>query len=479
MQWQHKWAAPVLVMVTLLGLLVPLDPKSAQAAGASLLISPAQGQYSVDSTFEVSILVNTGGQSINAVEALLSFPADKLQVVNPAVSKSFIEIWTGGPSFSNTSGRLTFQGGIPSPGVTTSSGVISTIQFRAKSAGRATIKFLDGSKILANDGQGTNILTSKSQATFDIKLAPPSGPIVTSPTHDDQNKWYRNKSVTFQWEAPEGATDYSYVLDTSPSTIPNAVSNTTATELSTEVDGDGIWYFHLRAKNAASWGGTTHFSVKIDATAPAGFTPQIDQKTFAENNRQLVTFTTTDAASGIDHYEIRLITDGGSGEATSFFTEAQSPYQLPNLPKGKYSLIVRAFDAAGNYTDGIIELNVVAGGAALAVGRPIFGNPVVSNIVISLLALILLYLLFLWLRHRQRNRGMRHLQTDLVNLKQLVAERQTELSDLVNLENSAAVELQQIANQTPTVMTDVAPPVPPAASTERDNPGQFPPAQQL
>ncbi len=485
MQWRSRWAAPVLVVVTLLGLFVPPVPQKARAAGASLLISPAQGQYFVDSTFEVSVLVNTGGQSINAVEALLSFPADKLQVVNPTVSRSFIEIWTAGPSFSNTEGRLTFQGGIPSPGITTSAGVISTIQFRARSSGRATIKFLEGSKLLANDGAGTNILTSKSQATFDIQLSPPAGPVVTSPSHGDQNKWYRNKSATFLWEAPSGATDYSYVIDTNPSTIPEATSNTTATELTTELKGDGVWYFHLRAKNTASWGGTTHYSVKIDATAPAGFSPNLDRKTFAEHTRQLLTFTTTDATSGIDHYEIRLVDNSDSGQATSFFTEAQSPYQLPDLSKGNYTLIVRAFDAAGNTADGTADLRVLAGGAGLLFGRPLIDNPVVSNIIISLLALILLYLAYLWLRHSRRNRGMRHLQTDLVNLKQLVAERQTELTDLVSLESTTAAELQELADTTPVVKPGpTQPPQPPAvtaapaeASAERFDAGQGLPGQ--
>lgn len=434
-------------MATLLGCLVPNGVT--RAAGASLFISPSQGQYEVNGTFQLSLMLNTGGQAVNTVNAQVTFPADKLQVVNPTVSESFIQVWTSGPSFSNTNGTLNFQGGLPTPGINTSAGVISTIQFRAKSAGKATIAFTDESKVLANDGAGTNILTSKSSATLTINLAAPAGPKISSPTHEDQNKWYKSRSVILQWETSGNEKEFSYLLDTVASSIPEPKTNSTALEHSQTVEADGIWYFHLRAKNSGGWGGTSHYSLKIDGTGPAAFTPILERRSFAESSHELVTFTTTDATSGIDHYEIRIVSRNNPEDATSFFTEQQSPYQLPTLPTGDYTLIVRAVDAAGNATDGTADFSVVDGAAALAVGQPLFGNPLVTNVLLVLMGLLLLIFFTYWLHHRHQDKSLSRLRSELIGLRTNVAERQNELHGLADLQQRSTAELQSLTAPTP------------------------------
>ena len=102
----------------LFGVAVIIFPaKSANAAGSSFYLSPATGNYIVGSTFTVTIYLNTSGQSVNAIEADLQFPAQKLQVVSPSSGVSLIQIWTDQPSYSNSNGTLTFQGAIPNPGI--------------------------------------------------------------------------------------------------------------------------------------------------------------------------------------------------------------------------------------------------------------------------------------------------------------------------------------------------------------------------
>jgi len=337
----------------------------AHAAGATLSFSPNQGEYLVDNTFDLSLIVNTGGEAINAVEAFITFPADKLQVVSPSVSNSFITVWVAGPSFSNTEGKLTFQGGLPTPGVTTSAGIISTVKFRARGAGKATLKYQDGSRVLANDGNGTNILTTTAQATLDIKLPTPAGPIVSSPTHEDPNRWYNNRTAIFNWGPVAGSTEYSYVFDTSPTTTPDETAEGSAVQLTQTADSGGRWFFHIRARNSAGWSGTTHFQLKIDSSPPAGFAIELEPKNPTETTRGLLKFLTTDDLSGVDHYEVKIIRRTEEKASTSaFFVEATSPYQLPLLEKGDYTVIVRAIDGAGNYTDSELKFQVVSTGVA-------------------------------------------------------------------------------------------------------------------
>ncbi|MCK5466448.1 hypothetical protein KAI56_03065, partial [Candidatus Parcubacteria bacterium] len=187
-----------------------------QASGASLYLSPNGGTFYIGSTFDISILLNTSGNSINAIKADLRFDPKKLQVVNPATGKSFVSVWAVPPFYSNTEGKVSFQGGIPSPGIRTSSGSVLTITFRAIKPGETTISLLDSSKVLLDDGKGTNILNSLGNGKYIISLPLPEGPIVSSSTHPDQNKWYKNNNVAFSWNKEDVTSDFSYVLDTNP-----------------------------------------------------------------------------------------------------------------------------------------------------------------------------------------------------------------------------------------------------------------------
>ena len=65
--------------------------------GASLYLGPVTGSFAVGDTFTVSLYLNTGGQPVNAVEADLAFPPNKLQVVSPTTGSSFIKIWVNQP----------------------------------------------------------------------------------------------------------------------------------------------------------------------------------------------------------------------------------------------------------------------------------------------------------------------------------------------------------------------------------------------
>jgi len=362
---------------------------SVAAAGASLKISPTAGVYEVGGLLDVSFVLDTGGEAVNAVNADIIFPPDKLQVVNPAATTSFISIWVTTPTYSNTDGTIKFQGGLPNPGIKTSAGVISTVTFRVKSSGRASLKFAPTSQVLRNDGQGTNILTSTGTAEFTLKTPPPNGPAVTSPSHSDPNTWYNNPQVQLSWEPVEGAQGYSYEFNQSARTIPDETIDATKTAVSVKADSDGVWYFHIRAKTAEAWGGVTTYIVQIDATPPAAFTPKLDRDIITIEESNTLRFLTTDGASGIDHYEVRQVTlSGNDQQSNTLFVEASSPYIIPKLGAGEYEFIVRAFDRAGNVTEGSAQMQVVAGGLPLYARVPFLRNPAVANGVLIFLVLV-------------------------------------------------------------------------------------------
>lgn len=398
-----RFASAAIIVVVLLGL-----PGTTRAAGASLKISPATGSYEVGGLIDVSFIVDTGDQAINAVQADILFPADKLQVVNPVASTSFISLWVTAPTYSNTDGTIHFQGGLPTPGIKTSGGVISTVSFRVKAAGKATLRYASTSRVLLNDGAGTNILTSSGSAEYTLKIPPPAGPIVSSPTHPESNSWFNNPQVQYQWDVVDGAVGYSYIFDQSSKTVPDDVIDTSATAAGVKATSDGVWYFHIRAKNE-TWGGVTSVPVQIDTTPPAAFVPKFDKPTATIEDVPTLRFVTSDAASGIDHYEVKqIISDNTAAQINSLFIEVASPYSLNKLPAGKYDYIVRAFDRSGNNTEATAKLNVVAKGLPFYASVPFLSNPAIANIALIALAILAIILLISLILRRFRIRSTFH-----------------------------------------------------------------------
>jgi hypothetical protein len=427
----------ILLAVFLFGLL--LTGTSNAATTAALFFTPNQGEYAVDSTFDVSLMLNTGDQAINAVEIGVTFPADKLQVVSPVAGSSFVSFWIAGPSYSNSSGTITLQGGLPTPGIKTSAGVISTVKFRAKSAGKAVIRYQATSRVLANDGSGSAIPITSSQAVVTIKNSAPTGPVVFSTTHEDQSRWYPNNTFSAQWEG--GGTEYSYTIDQFPNTLPDEQSEGPQTELTKSVNEDGQWYLHIRSKNVDTWGSPTHFGFKIDTSSPASFVITGDKLSFGKDERPVFSFLTTDGGSGVDHYEVRVISkDSTSSEATTYI-EATSPYQLPKLVKGNYQFYVRAFDVAGNVREESLQFSV--GLAGVASGKLLNSNPLVINIAIITAIFLLLILALLAFRAIGAKRRAKHVEREIAALRQEIATRRQELEQL-------QVVYQQ-ATQPPTV----------------------------
>ena len=142
------------------------------ASAAGLYFSPSQGTFYKNENFSVSILVNSE-EAINAVQGVMSFPTEYFEVVSvKSNTNSIIDLWVRKPSFSNASphGNVQFEGVVLNPGFVGSSGRVMEVVFRVKNEGLAGLDFSD-SAILANDGLGTNILTSNASANF--SLLPP------------------------------------------------------------------------------------------------------------------------------------------------------------------------------------------------------------------------------------------------------------------------------------------------------------------
>jgi hypothetical protein len=151
---------------------------------ATLELSSGQ-KYSVGQVFSMAVLLATeGSESANAVSATVTFPNDKLQIISISKSNSIIDLWTREPSTSNAQGTAVFEGVKLNPGYAGSAGRIVTLTFKVLQPGSATLVF-QNPRILANDGQGTDILSRTQGVTLQLVEAVPEPvkpqPVVEQP----------------------------------------------------------------------------------------------------------------------------------------------------------------------------------------------------------------------------------------------------------------------------------------------------------
>lgn len=345
----------------LLFLLLGFVPVAVDAA--TLYFSPSSGSHAVGDTFSVNVYVSSADQAMNAASGVISFPSDKLEAVSLSKSGSIFSLWVQDPSFSNSAGTVNFEGIVLNPGFIGASGKILSINFRIKAAGTAPTTFSSGS-VLANDGKGTNILSGLSSANFSLGItgsaAPkitvpseisgtPAAPEIRSSTHPDSNKWYAIKDAKFTWDVPKDTTGVRLLVGKIPQAVPTVLYAPPINSKEVGDLADGTFYFHVQLRNAQGWGGISHFRFQIDTKAPEPFTIKFVDGKETYNPRPTALFDTTDSLSGIDYYKIKV----GEGDFFSLSgTEVvkENPYTLSLQSPGKRTILVQAYDRAGNYT---------------------------------------------------------------------------------------------------------------------------------
>ncbi len=334
------------------------------ANAATLYFSPSSGSYTVGQTITVGIYVSSADQAMNASQAIVSFPAEKLNVQSISRTGSIFTLWVQDPTYSNADGVIQFAGIVPNPGFIGQSGKILSVTFKAMQAGEARLSLSKGS-VLANDGLGTQILTNASDAVFSIYpktteptapesitpteiIGAPLAPIITSPTHPNPDKWYSNSNPKFMWLVPADITAVRILYNKIPNVQPSVIYTPVINEKQLNDIKDEIWYFHVQFKNSYGWGAISHFRFQIDTEPPMPFLIKFVDGNETDNPQPAVAFKTTDSLSGVDYYKVKI------GEGDFFMVPADiiesGPYTLPLQNPGKKTILVQAFDKANNYS---------------------------------------------------------------------------------------------------------------------------------
>lgn len=338
---------------------------------ATLGLSPNTGVYSTGSTFTVRVVVNTDGKSVNAAEGTLLFNPRELTVVSVNRNSSIFNLWVTEPTFSNTAGTITFSGGLPS-GYSGTAGTIMNVTFKTAGAGTARVTFKSGS-VLANDGKGTNILTAMNGGSYTIQaqaatpepevieyVAPantPAAPQVSSETHTDPSLWYQKNEAILSWSLPAGVTAVRTLLDENPTTIPTKLYDDPIKTITLSDLPEGISYFHVQFKNSEGWGKVTHYRLAVDTEKPVKI--EIVQKEGVDkaDPNQVLSVAVEDVTSKVKFFKVKV----DAAEPFEFVdATASGTITLPTLDPGYHSVVIEAFDEAGNSIVGTYAFTIQA-----------------------------------------------------------------------------------------------------------------------
>lgn len=141
----------------------PTDPETSFS-----LVGPDEPQPGEE--FEVKLYVRSDIDEANLFQAKMKFPANLVDVTGIKTDNGFIKNWVEN-FYDNNTGEISLAGGVPAPGFQTKFGgesaLMSTIVFKAKAKGEATIAFTNESQILRNT-DNTNILNIKRDLSINI-----------------------------------------------------------------------------------------------------------------------------------------------------------------------------------------------------------------------------------------------------------------------------------------------------------------------
>lgn len=331
-----------------------------KASAASFYFSPETGIYSVGDVISADIMLDSGGEPVNAAEGILNFNKEELEVVKITKDSSIFRLWTQEPDFSNLNGVISFAGGT-TENFEGSGGNVFSISFRVKSSSESSLVNFSSAAILAADGKGSNIITTMRSAAYTLvpKISAPKAdsavlsqgvPVfaqISSDTHPDQDRWYSDNNPHFSWPVLPDILTTRMGFDAVSDSLPGVLYNEALFEKNIGSVDNGIWYFHIQQKNKNGWGQVSTFKVNVDNGRPTDLFIEIYQRYNITDPKPKFFFNVSDAISQINYFEVFI----DNNKVHAWYPVAPPYiYEAPVLTPGDHIIIAKAYDGAGNFT---------------------------------------------------------------------------------------------------------------------------------
>lgn len=343
---------------------VPASNQLAQVVqSATLALSPSSTSVSVNNTFTVNIVLNTGGQDAYGADVnRLRFNPSVLQVVDSNSGTAGVQIAPGNlmaltivNSVDNTAGSIQFSQ-LANPGSTfNGSGTLATVTFRAVSAGtsNATFDFTSGNGTDTNvAGLGGDLLSSVGSASYTGIALDTTAPVVSAVSASSVTQ----TGATVTWttnESSDSQVEYGSSVSYGNSTTLNTSMVTSHSVALSGLSGGVTYHYRVKSKDAAgnlttSADNTFTTVTPPDTTAPsAPGTPTLSVVSSSQIN---LSWTASTDTVGVTGYRVERCS--GSTTCSSYSqiaTPTTNSYSNTGLSASTiYRYQVRAVDAAGN-----------------------------------------------------------------------------------------------------------------------------------
>ena len=338
------------------------NPPSYTIYNSTLHLYPEQDIFDRSFQQKISIKLDSGGEPINTARVVLNYDPRLAAVTDIVTTNSFChpDMFLE-KDIDNQRGVVTIACSAPSPGFAETNGTVADLLLQPLTPGVFTLTFGPETQILANDGLGTNVLREVVGGSYQIAApeAPatvggaPAQVLVFSPTHPNNERWYKNKNINLTW-LPQNGVSFAYDLNQIPAEKPyGGKENLTTVQHSVRLSapGDGIYYFHIAAFKNGVYGPTTEYKMKVDTTPPQLPTIKISSNNPKVNSIVRFEFSGRDRTSGIQpNFYVKL--------DDSIWLPSTDHLETAFTSAGTHQITVRVFDNAGNYSDTSVSLSV-------------------------------------------------------------------------------------------------------------------------
>ncbi len=325
---------------------------------STVRLQPESGVFDKDFERPISVLIDTGDESINAISVHISFDPAKVRIQDVDMEHSICSnVLEKTIDLANKEIRISCI--IVSPGFSGSEGNVANILAHPLVTGEFGLGFHDHTQVLANDGLGTNVLRQTRDGSYTVvpsmtatsspriragdEVAQDGTPIVFSPTHSNTSRWYNSPNVEFVW-MPLAGDGYVYAFDEATSTIPRNGILVANPKVTVTAPSDGIFYFHVAAISGGRVGRTRHYKVMIDTVPPTDVTIRASEESVSMGDVVRFEFSAQDKMSGLQSTMYIDIDNG------TFLPVGRQAY-VPFVDIGTVPLRLRVYDKAGNFTE--------------------------------------------------------------------------------------------------------------------------------